>query len=148
MAEASWTAAGVVPLRLWRSDELLGSTTSQNSSMSPEMAAKLLELQSRAETAERDRDRWRARHDAVVEDWRLDIERGKSVAAEAPAASAKPAAIKGDVAAVADLSGALDALLQFFDPSDGSVLFQKDGKTLSEAFKAVTSALGTHRRAR
>jgi hypothetical protein len=42
---------------------------------------------------------------------------------------------------IADLSGALSELLQFYDPKDGSVLFQKAGLTLSEAFKRAAITL-------
>jgi hypothetical protein len=145
MDEPSWTAAGVVPLRPWR-DEVTGPPGSEPSL---DETQKRVAVEQRAEAAERDRDWWMAQHDAIMEDWRADVEQAKALAAQLAAAKqalppASPSApIKPESAVMADLSAALTDLLQFYDPQDGSILFQKAGLTLSEAFKraAITVRL-------
>jgi hypothetical protein len=154
MDEPSWTAAGVVPLRLWRPDEVIASpepkfvsvlanpTTQKPDDEDHDDGDKLIAAMRRAEAAERDRDWWKSQHDAIMDDWRADVEEAKARAANAAAtADAAPARIEGQSALIADLLAALKDLLSFFDAKDGSILFQKDGRTLSEAFKCTAALL-------
>jgi hypothetical protein len=146
MDEPSWTAAGVVPLRPWR-DEVIASPQPQ---VAPEPSSdeieKRLAAERRAEAAERDRDWWMAQHDAIMEDWRADVEQAKALAAQLAAVKAAPPAApatptKPEFAVVADLSAALSDVLQFYDSQDGSILLQKGGLTLSEAFRRAALTL-------
>lgn len=127
MVERAWTAAGVVQLNLWRLDQPVPDT----------LSARLEAAETRAEAAERDRDWWMAQHDAVMQDWRADVESGKIIAAEPTATLVAPP----DPAHLADLRGALRDLLRFFDPKDGAVVFRDEDRTLTEAFRRAAAVL-------
>ncbi|MHB8283982.1 MAG: hypothetical protein ACYDD1_04830 [Caulobacteraceae bacterium] len=150
MDEPSWTAAGVVPLRLWRPDEVIASPEPgpiMVEIVGPEpdvethdLAERLRAAERRAEAAEQDRDWWQAQHDTIMEDWCADVEDAKRLAARLAAAEdAAPAKLEAQSAFTDDLAAALKDLLTFFDPNDGSIVLQKDGRSLSDAFRRTAS---------
>jgi hypothetical protein len=148
MDQPSWTAAGVVPLRPWRSGEVIASPETKDLSK-PSPASeldltgdreKLIAAEHRAEAAERDRDWWKAQHDVIMSDWQADVREAQVMAARLAAAeTAAPARLDAESACLGELSMALKDLLAFFEPQDGSILLQRDGQTLSDVFRRTAS---------
>ena len=81
------------------------------------------ELVPRLEALTRDRDYWRAQHDAVMADWKADVDEWARLQAELRSAPEPSAAHE-----------ALLELLRFFDPETGAVTTRAGDQTWSEAF--------------
>lgn len=79
-------------------------------------------LQQRLEALARDRDYWRAQHDAVLADWKADADDWARERAALEPADPTQAAL------------ALVALLRFFDPATGAVTTRSGEAMLSDAF--------------